>query len=238
MQALVSERSSASDIAGIIRHDIAMSAKILQLVNSAFFNHATKISTIEQAVVQLGLQMVKNLALSVKVFQDSRVTRITQGFSIEAASNHAFHTAAVARQLVTDHSLAEDAFMAGMLHDIGKLILAEKLPDKFSAVRYLATTEQIPVHVAERQLLGITHAEIGGYLLGIWGLPYPIVKAVTNHHEPSRVPERTESGILEAVFVANCLVNEAEIDEDYLEEIGMQDKVQTWREMTSESEMA
>ncbi len=237
-KALAEETTGVEDIAKIIRKDIAMSAKVLQLVNSAFFNQASTISSTEQAVVRLGLQMVKNLALAIEVFQNSESAKIARGFSIEAAQNHAFQTAALAREIISDKSLSEDVFMAAILHDIGKLVLAKELPEKFEAAQSLAAAEQQPLHIAEKQLFGVTHAEIGGYLLGIWGLPYPIVEAVANHHEPARVPRRTESGILEAVYVANCLANETELDEDFLEETGMRDRVESWREKVAGSHQA
>jgi len=237
-KALAKETTDVEDIAKIISKDIAMSAKVLQLVNSAFFNQASTISSTKQAVVRLGLQMVKNLALAIEVFQNSESAKIARGFSIEAAQNHAFQTAALAREIISDKSLSEDVFMAAILHDIGKLVLAKELPEKFEAAQSLAAAEQQPIHIAEKQLIGVTHAEIGGYLLGIWGLPYPIVEAVANHHEPARVPMRTKSGILEAVYVANCLANEAELDEDFLEETGMRDQVESWREKVAGSHQA
>lgn len=237
-KALVEEETDAKDVAAIISQDIAMSAKVLQLVNSAFFSQTATISTIEQAVVRLGFQMVKNLALTVEVFADSESTRIAHGFSIETAQSHAFHLAALAKQLISDRTLSEDAFMAGILHDIGKLILAKEMPEKYTEVIAHAAANELPLHQAERQLLGTTHAEIGAYLMGIWGLPYPIVEAIANHHEPSRVAARDEFGILDALYVADCLVNDIEIDTEYLKETGFEEQVGAWQEMASGLEEA
>ncbi len=233
-RALGDETTDAKVIAKIVGQDVAMSAKVLQLVNSAFFSQATTISSIEQAVVRLGFQMVKNLALTIEVFRESGSDQVISGFSIEAAQQHALHTAAIAKSLLTDRALSEDAFMAAILHDVGKLVLAKELPEKFSEAQSMAQCEGIPMHVAERRLIGISHAEIGAYLMGIWGLPYPIVEAIANHHEPMRVPGRDAFGILEAVYVADCLANDADMDMNYLGTLGVQDQVETWREKANE----
>jgi len=231
--ALADEDTDTKVIARIISQDIAMTAKVLQLVNSAFFSQANTISTIEQAVVRLGFQMVKNLVLSVEVFKDSESTHMAKGYSIAAEQHHAFKTAALAGKLIKDKHISEDAFMASVLHDIGKLLLANELPEKFERAQSLATENHCELYETEKKLFGITHAEIGGYLLGIWGLPYPIVEAVMHHHEPTRVPERTEFGVLEAVYVANSLANETEIDVTCLDGMGVQDKIDMWQEMAT-----
>lgn len=82
--------------------------------------------------------------------------------------------------------------------------------------------------------MGIAHAEIGAYLLGLWGLPYPIVEAVANHHQPMRVPLRSGFGVCEAVYVANCLASGAEPDSNYTVEFGIQDQLGSWREMAAD----
>jgi len=233
-RALADETTDANVIAKVISQDVAMSAKVLQLVNSAFFSQATTIASIEQAVVRLGFQMVKNLALTIEVFRESGSDSVIPAFSIEAEQHHALHTAAIARSLLTDRATAEDAFMAAILHDVGKIVLAKELPGKFAEAQSMAQSEIIPMHIAERRLFGISHAEIGAYLMGIWGLPYPIVEAIANHHEPMRVPGRDRFGILEAVYVANCLANDAELDMNYLGTLGVQDQVETWREKANE----
>lgn len=233
-RALADETTDAKAIAKIIGQDVAMSAKVLQLVNSAFFSQATTISSIEQAVVRLGFQMVKNLALTIEVFRESGSDQVISGFSIEAEQRHALRTASIARSLLTDRAQSEDAFMAAILHDVGKLVLAKELPEKFSEAQSIADEEGIPMHVAERRLFGISHAEIGAYLMGIWGLPYPIIEAIANHHDPMRVPGRDEFGILEAVYVADCLANDVEMDMDYLGTLGKRDQVDTWREQANE----
>jgi len=236
----VDPHADAEDVARILEQDVAMSAKLLQLVNSSFFASAMPITSVKFAVVRLGFQMMKNLAMSLEVFKSRALPRV-QGFSMDHLQQHSFLVASVVNRLINDRQQSEDAFMAGMLHDIGQLIMATELPEKLEKAIEVAKAESLPLHVAEEKLYGVTHAEVGAYLLGIWGLPYPIVEAVANHHHPSRVPPH-DFGILDAVHIAECLISEVEDDEkassplnlDYLEALGVMDKVASWRKMVPE----
>ncbi len=239
-KALVDPNAGADEIARILERDMAMSAKLLQLVNSSFFASAMPITNIKFAVVRLGFQMIKNLAMSLDVFK-SKAPPNVQGFSIDLLQEHSFLVASVATRLLKDKQQSEDAFMSGMLHDIGQLIMATELPDKLEKAIEIAHAESLPLHVAEERLFGVTHAEVGAYLLGMWGLPYPIVEAVANHHDPMRVPSH-DFGILDAVYIAETLISEAEdepelalsLDLDYLEGLGVKDQVESWRKMVPE----
>ena len=93
----------------------------------------------------------------------------------------------------------------------------------------LADAENLPLFVAEQRLIGVSHAEIGAYLLGLWGLPYPIVESVANHHDPMRSPQHTSFGVQEAVYVANCLSRGVEIDTAYLDTFGVVHQLDGWR---------
>ncbi len=228
-QALQDTNTDVEDVAAIISQDTAMTAKILQLVNSAFFGTVTTISTVEQAVVRLGFNMLKNLVLCTEVFHEGDQSPTAEGFYMEALQNHMLHTAFTAKKMIADRKTAEGAFMAGMLHDVGKLVLARKLPEQFTASIALAKNNHIAIHQAETELLGLSHAEIGGYLLGIWGLPHPIVEAVSNHHQPDRVPRRSAFGILEAVYTANCLVEASPVNMDYLQGMDVEDQLEHWK---------
>jgi HD-like signal output (HDOD) protein len=143
--------------------------------------------------------------------------------------------------MFTDRKMSEDAFMAGVLHDSGKLILATQKPKYLKEVMAAMRVKQCPMFEAERDAAGITHAEIGGYLLGLWGLPYPVVEAVALHHSPRNV-EHLHFDLLPAVHIANILANEArsvvgkpagdgadELDLEYLEQFGVLDKLPAWR---------
>jgi putative nucleotidyltransferase with HDIG domain len=149
-------------------------------------------------------------------------------------------TAAVARKVIQDKRKADDAFMAGLLHDIGKLILATQLPDHFKKVAdQMGTPAERPMHVVEESLVGVSHAEVGAYLLGIWGLPYAIVEAVADHHHPERI-QTPSFDVLTSVHVANALAHEQEgrggdlLNIDYVKALGLEGRLNGWRQVAEE----
>jgi HD-like signal output (HDOD) protein len=165
-----------------------------------------------------------------------------EGFSIDEFEEHALRCARLARALMesqgADSAGAEDAYIAGVLHDIGKLMLATSLPDQYQEAAAYAVAHQLPLCAAETEVFGATHAGVGAYLLGLWGLPAPIVEAVAFHHTPSRSDMRS-FGPLASVHVAKVLDGEqsqahrpmpsAGFDGDYLSALKIQDQLATWR---------
>jgi HD-like signal output (HDOD) protein len=133
---------------------------------------------------------------------------------------------------------ADDAYTAGMLHDVGKLMLANCLPEQFQQALTVARERKAPLHDAELEVFGATHAGAAAYLLGLWGLPAPIVEGVAFHHTPKKSALR-RFGALTAVHAANVVEQElsrvqppgrlAEVDADYLAAIGLQNRLETWR---------
>jgi HD-like signal output (HDOD) protein len=240
-QVLEDPHSSVADVAGVVEQDMAMCAKIMQLVNSAFFAIPRRITSMQQAIVFLGSSMVRNLALSTETFRALEGVRLPPGYSLDALHDHALLTASLARQMLPEKKHAEDAFMAGMLHDVGHLILATRLPEHLAKALALATEQAISLHAAERQLSATTHAEMGAYLLGLWGLPYPIVEAVAYHHDPSRVEQRAFD-VLSAVHVADRLAHEAcpasshgdPLDPAYVQALGVGERLDEWRKRAAE----
>jgi HD-like signal output (HDOD) protein len=196
---LESENASIDDVAHIVESDVAMTAKILQLVNSPFFRTAQRITGIRTAIAYLGLLTIRNLALSAHVFAESKGTS-----GIPTQQEHAMAVAVTASRIVSDRSLSDDAFAAGMLHDVGKLVLAEYDPHYVKEVLERTGPGGPPAYLMERGRFGVSHAEVGGYLLGLWGIPARVVEAVTGHHEPidSTSPELR---VREAVYIANAL---------------------------------
>jgi HD-like signal output (HDOD) protein len=130
----------------------------------------------------------------------------------------------------------EDAFTAGMLHDMGKLMLADSLPDEFQKAFMLAGAEKIPLAEAELEVFGATHTGLAAYLFGLWGLPAAIVEAVAFHQTPEK-SEVKHFSALTAVHVANALADESDaagLNLDYLNEIGVADRLDDWRETAEE----
>jgi putative nucleotidyltransferase with HDIG domain len=208
-QAVGNPNTSIGEVADIFEHDIAMSAKVLQLVNSAFFGLAQTITSLRSAVSYLGMETIKNLALVSETFSvfipDSRISQS----EYESIQRHAQRTASIASALPLDPKTRDVAVVAALLHDIGKLILASKMPDKYCSVLLRSRERRCKLFEAEEELLGTSHAEIGAYLLGLWGIPTLAVEAIAHHHHPCRIPH---SGIdsCVAVYVADLLAHELE----------------------------
>jgi len=230
---------SLDEVAEIVEQDVGITAKILQLVNSSFFGVPRKIERLRQATSFLGMSMLKNLTLSMEVFRAFESGRLPASFSLEDEQAHATLVARVARHLLPDKPSSEQAFMAGMLHDVGKLVLATRVPQEFEDA--VARGWDAPVRsVGQEPSPPVTHGEVGAYLLGLWGMPYPIVEAVANHHSPAHVPA-VSFDVLGAVHVANGLARgaadpEAEarlLDLEYLEATGVIDQLPGWRELAA-----
>ncbi len=221
---------SLGAVTDVVVKDPAMCAKLLQLVNSAFFSRGAEIADVRAAVMRLGIELVKNLALAAEVFSATTLPRsLRKRFSLEALQQHALSSAVVARGLVPDRGDGTDAFTACMLQDVGQLILAEQLPERFDEALSLAETEGVDAYAAEKRVFGASHAELGAYLLGTWGLPYPIVEAVANHHDPGRASTAC-FGVAEATHVAGVLVSGVDVRPDYLSAWGVDDQYAAWKD--------
>jgi HD-like signal output (HDOD) protein len=203
--ALAKPNVATAEIAKIVSADVAISAKVLQVVNSAFFRLAKRITKIEQAVAYLGFSTVRNLVLSAEVFsQWNQAGGAKSGFDAERMQSEALMTAAIARALAKGTSLGDDALVAGLMADIGYLVLCAESPQELARARKMAADENKPLYVAERAVLGASHAEVGAYLLALWGFPYSIVEAVAHHHEPNVVPH-SEFDLLSLLAIATAL---------------------------------
>jgi putative nucleotidyltransferase with HDIG domain len=187
-----SPEASLKKVGHIISQDVSMSAKILQLVNSAFFGLPQKITDPQQAAVYLGIDTLKALVLSIHVFSSSTEDAESCGFSLVKMWRHSLRTARLARDIAraetSDGKAAEEAMIAGMLHDIGKLILL-KVPRQYEQVMDFIETTGCDSAEAEYTIMKTSHAELGAYLLGLWGLPDNIVEPVAFHHNPSNLIE-------------------------------------------------
>ncbi len=207
-RALAIPTTSLDEVAAILSTDVAMCAKVLQLVNSAFFGLGRRITSLTEAVAYLGLATIRTVALSASAFE---IFTGAQGEHEAAAlrrlQEHSTLVARIAARIVADPARSDGAFMAGMLHDIGKLVLAAHERDYLIEAIAHAASNGTSLHEAELALRGTTHAEIGAYLLGLWGLPFEVVEAVALHHHAE--PRLTEPlGILGAVQAANLLAVE------------------------------
>jgi HD-like signal output (HDOD) protein len=187
MAKLQDEDVSIKDVALIIQKDVGMTAEILKLVNSSFFGFFKNISSPVQACTLLGLNTVKTLVLSIEIFSMLQA-RDDIGFSFQDLWDHSILTGVfakhIAKEITDDAAFIEQAFMAGFLHDIGILVLASKLPEKYKKVLELARQNQISIWDAEYEILDSAHPEVGAYLLGLWGFADNIIEAIAKHHQP------------------------------------------------------
>lgn len=247
MQALESPESSSRKIGSIISKDMSMTAKILKTVNSAFFGLYRKVSSPSQAVSLLGIDMVRALVISLQIFSQFNQSRFPH-ISLDELRKHSLLTGGFARVIARVEKQNDDvvasAFTGGMLHDLGKLILGMNVSERYKSAMDVALAEERLLKDVEGEIFGTTHAEVGAYLLGLWGLPDPIVQAIAFHHRPTSLPGHQFSP-LTAVHIGDALAHEvadagvdvsmALMDFDYLTKIEMVDRLPLWREMCRKS---
>lgn len=230
-------------ISAVLERDPAMVAKVLQLVNSAFFGLSHAITSVERAVGYLGTELLTSLVLTASIFGPGEFARV-DGFSIDRLQRLAMVTALSAKRFMKESPRAGEAFTAGLVHDAGQLFLACALPSEFAAAIARSSREGIALEDAERFELGTGHAEIGAYILGAWGLPTSIVEAVLFHRNPSVVTEKS-CEILLALHAADALANEligienggrtnVRIDMAFLERCGVAGRIEEWRGIVAE----
>jgi len=237
---LMDPESCARDVVKIVEQDVGISAKILQLVNSALFGVPRQIASVSTAVSYLGIATMQNLVLSAEVFRIFEGAAAIPGFSMEKVQMHSQLTARIATRIPAAANIHNAVSIAGMLHDVGKLLMAMKSPKHFARAISGAREERRPLFEVEEELMGVSHAEVGAYLLAIWGLPTLVVEAVAHHHRPQRVPQ-DQLDCVGIVYIANCLAHRREaassaegeppfqeLDAEYLSMLSIDDKIEDW----------
>jgi HD-like signal output (HDOD) protein len=226
--------TTIDDLARIIRQDVAMTVKVVKLANSGFFGIREPVQTVERAVAFVGMESISTLVLGQELFGTQNPITIP-GFDLEQLGRHSFETAAWARAIALHEGLprglAETAFLAGMLHDVGQIVLATH-----------KTVPTLP-RPAEWATLAKTqmrthHAAVGGYLLGLWGFPDSVVAAIVWHHCPSKSGE-SGLGLCGLLHVSDLLAHERDgdnserdagaVEPGYLEALGLQDRWAEWQ---------
>jgi HD-like signal output (HDOD) protein len=203
--ALSQPNVTVGEIADIVTADAAIAIKVLQITNSAFFRLRKPMVRIKDAVTYLGFATIRNLVLSAEIFSQWKSPRNSLGVDPEQLQNHAQIAAAACKSLAGGRATPDDAWLAGLLHDIGYWVLAQECPDELEKALELSRSQGLPLADCERLTTGATHAEIGAYLLGLWGLPYSIVEAVALHHAPGSVSPQGYD-LLGALAVSHALL--------------------------------
>ena len=231
-EAMADPKVTSKSIAAIVEEDPAMTVKILQLVNSAYFGLAHAATSVGQAVTYLGLEVLRALTLSAHVFSTAEGTGICRS-ALDSIQKSSLATATIAKRMLKNRELANDAFTAGIIHDVGRIVIALALPEKHREIAALASENTRPECSVEQDVLGVTHAEVGAYLLGVWGLPFSIVETTAFHHAPSGAANDAPD-VLAAVHLADAVVHggepgESELDRAFLERVGLASEIDTWR---------
>jgi len=203
---LVSDTASVRDAARVIERDVAVSTRVLQLVNSALYALPRRVGSLEQAVGLLGLQGVRDLVLAVEVFGELRPAEPLAGVSMARLQEQAHATATVARVLAA-RGEADLAYTAGLLSQLGRMVLMARATDRYIACLYL-TQAELTLDEAEVEVFGVPSRELGAWLLALWGLPWEVVDAVrTSDAVPT--PDGGTLPLVGAVHLAACFVEEA-----------------------------
>ncbi|HEX8986766.1 MAG TPA: HDOD domain-containing protein [Rhodocyclaceae bacterium] len=207
------------DLVVVIEKDPVMTMKILKVINSAFYNLPTKITSVNQSVVYLGLNTIKNLALSIAAV--GMLPRFnTSGFDIQKYLLHSLMTAALARQVAVKFARGQldpgDAYIAGLLHDFGKAVFAQFMSHEFREALAVSEERNIPLHLAEAEVIGADHALVGSMLATKWQFPAHLVACIRDHHSTEAEP----TPLMDCVRVADQICRK----------LGVGDSGNAWRE--------
>jgi putative nucleotidyltransferase with HDIG domain len=233
-ETLSSPYTNLDDVGKIVEQDAGLSTKLLHIVNSAQFGISRQIVTPTEAVQILGIEVLRALMLGVKAFSyydENPFVKTT----FKDLWHHSLDVAVAARKLAVleklDAEACEECFLAGLLHDIGKLILAANAEGRYELVLDLSKKAAIPLHQAEIGIFSCTHAQIGAYLLALWGVPDTVIRAVELHHSLERA-KLTGFDALLAVHVAQNLepARRKQLDLPLLRTLGLENRVPEWEQ--------
>jgi putative nucleotidyltransferase with HDIG domain len=245
INAIDSDEASLSDIAELISRDIGMSSNVLKLVNSAFFGPPGGVLQLTESVSWLGLELLKALVLTVGLFSAFKAPALLTAFH-KGLMQHCNTTGLLAKRISEmenqDRTQRDMAFLCGLLHDLGKLVLAYLAPEKYSEVLSRVKEKKCALSTIEQNIFGVTHSEVGAYIAGLWGMNLSVVEVIAFHHHPAMLATQGFSTLM-AVHVANVLAQETfsdgsgalppEMDMGFLELHGKGDSVPLWRKLVA-----
>ncbi len=248
VEELRDENASVDRIGALISQDLGMTAKVLQLVNSSYFGLPVHVNDAGHAAALLGLNTLKPLVLTASIFRQLEKSRVSTTF-LETVLAHSMTIGGVAKQLAKSEGLDRDTidntFIAGALHDVGKIVLADNFGRDYTVLCHKAKVQETAIMDLEIEQFGASHADVGGFLLGLWGLPQEIIEAVAFHHDPSSSVDESFTP-LTAVHVANILGDQpsdptleptavGQIDKKYLASLGLENRSEAWHAIAEAS---
>lgn len=211
VEAMGNEEVSIPQLASIVEHDAGLASQILRLANSGFFALRRPATTVSTAINFVGAKTLRYLVLQAEVFGHARDVGDMGHFSLDALQQHSVLVGHIAQDLVNGPDLKSQAFLAGLIHDVGKLVLLVRATDAYREVLQKAHRGRSLLEL-ERETLGATHAEVGAYVLGLWGLPPVLLEPLARHHDPGEL-EGDEIGLTHALYLANLIAHKA-VDDD------------------------
>jgi len=201
--------SSAKDLNDIIQIDPPLTARVLKVANSAYYGSPRKISEIQHAVIWIGFDVVKEIVLSQKVCEVFDQDETISGYSGSSLWKHSVAVALLGKMICRREfgERGENAYVAGLLHDIGIIVENQFLENDFKNALDLAQQERTNLSTSESEVFGFTHTDIGKILTGHWGFPQDLVVAMENHHNPDKAPEKF-SKLSHTLYIADYLCQE------------------------------
>ncbi len=239
---LADPKCSMVKVVDVIQRDLGMSTRLMQLVSSAFFGLSTQIQSLGACIGYLGLNAVRSLVLSAEISQLYPAT--VPGFSSETVHARGLATSRLARRLAPGMVDEGQAFVAGLLHGVGQLVLASRAPDGFAETLVLAEERELTLTAAQLEVFGATDAQVAAYLLALWGQPIDIVSAIANQDTPERVDVRTP-GMATLIYISKRLAQNpamplgddpasaAQLNTAFLTQVGALEKLTSWRAVAS-----
>jgi HD-like signal output (HDOD) protein len=250
-----SDNCSLKVIADIISKDISLTSKILQLVNSSFFAFARRVNDINQAINLLGLDIIKDIVLSVNIF--SKVDpKLVNEFQLSELWVHSLATAYISKNIALDLNLpkeyVEKAFIAGLLHDCGRLIMLNSDPDKYKMVINSVRNNNFSLIESEINIFGVSHNTVAAYLAGLWGFTQCIIEACFFNHSPNILPNKKiniTTCVHMADFIHNSYIKNDEkysiicldnptLDLEYIHTLNLEEKLKSYLDLFKDQNLA
>jgi putative nucleotidyltransferase with HDIG domain len=226
-------RTSASRLGRVIESDQGLTSKVLKIANSAFYGFPRQISTVDFAIIVLGFDALKEIVISISLVSALQ-KKHDESFDAKGFWDHAIYSAVIARRLARDlgYRVSGEVFVGALLHDMGISVLHQHFNDEYRKI--LSTIEQshLTFLEAEQEILGVTHAEVGGWLAERWNFPRQLVEAIAMHHRPLQAEENPE--LVSIIHCADVLANRLhpplavfdtglDFQPDVLQRVGLED---------------